>query len=84
MAFNPFINEDIRGCYFDYEQTVLLRFWSSRISMIRRVASQQVELGFVMEEKVTAPSISKPDNRVEYGLVFSDEFLRTSLMVVWS
>ena len=25
----------------------------------------------------------KSDNRVEFGLVFSDELLRTSLMVVW-
>ena len=32
MAYNPFINEDIRDCHFDYEQAVLLRFWSSRIS----------------------------------------------------
>ena len=26
MAYNPFINEDIRDCFFDYEQAVLLRF----------------------------------------------------------
>ena len=26
MAYNPFINEDIRDCFFDYEQVVLLRF----------------------------------------------------------
>ena len=34
MAYNPFINEDIRDCFFDYEQAVLLRFWSSRIATI--------------------------------------------------
>ena len=32
---------------------------------------------------MTAPSVSKSDNRVEFGLGFSDELLRTSLMVGW-
>ena len=32
MAYNPFIDEDIRDCYFDCEQAVSLRFWSSRFS----------------------------------------------------
>ena len=32
---------------------------------------------------MTASSVPKSDNRVEFGLVFSDELLRTSLMVVW-
>ena len=31
MAYNPFIDDDIGDCYFDYKQAVLLRFWSSRI-----------------------------------------------------
>ena len=32
---------------------------------------------------MNAPSVPKSDNRVEFGLGFSDELLRTSLMVVW-
>ena len=32
---------------------------------------------------MTALSLPKSDNRVECGLGFSDELLRTSLMVVW-
>ena len=32
---------------------------------------------------MTAPSVPKSDNRVEFRLGFSDELLRTSLMVVW-
>ena len=83
MAYNPFFNEDIRDCFFDHEQAVLLRFWTSRIAMIRSAASQQTKLGLVLEEKVTAPSLPKSDNRVEFGLGSSDELLRTSLMVVW-
>ena len=35
IAYNPHRNEDIRDCFFDYEQAVLLRFWTSRIATIR-------------------------------------------------
>ena len=83
MAHNPFINEDILVCFFDYEQAVLLRFWMSRIATIGRAANQQTKQRLLLEEKVTAPSVPKSDNRVEFGLGFSDELLRTSLMVVW-
>ena len=83
MAYNPFLNEDIGDCFFDYEQAVLLRIWTSRIATIRSAATQQEKLGLVFEGKVTAPSVPKSDNRVEFGLGFSDELLRTSLMVVW-
>ena len=41
MACNPFINEDIRDCFFDYEQAVLLRFQLSRIATLRSIANQQ-------------------------------------------
>ena len=34
IAYNPFLCEDIRDCFFDYEQAVLLRFWTSRIVTI--------------------------------------------------
>ena len=83
IAYNPFLKEDIRDCFFDYEQAVLLRFWTSRIATIRSAANQQTTLGLVLEEKVTATSVPKSDKRVEFGLGFSDELLRTSLMVVW-
>ena len=55
----------------------------SRIATIRSAANQQNKLGLVLEGKVAAPSVPKPDNRVEFGLGFSDELLRKSLMVVW-
>ena len=83
MAYNPFLDEDIRDCFFDYEQAALLRFWTSRTATIRSAANQQNRLGLVLEEKVTALSAPKSDNRVEFGLGFSDELLSTSLMVVW-
>ena len=83
IAYNPFLNEDIRDCFFDYEQAVLLRFWTSRIATIRGPANHQTRLGLILEEKVAAPSVLKSGKRVEFGLGFSDELLRTSLMVVW-
>ena len=83
IAYNPFLSEDIRDCFFDYEQEVLLRFWTSRIVTIKKATNPQINLGLVLEEEVTAPSVPKSDKRVEFGLGFSDELLRTSLMVVW-
>ena len=38
IAYNPFLNEDIRDCFVDYEQAVLLRVWTSRIATMRRAA----------------------------------------------
>ena len=83
IAYNPFLSEDIRDCFFDYEQAVLLRFWTSRIVTNKSVNNPQAKLGLVLEEEVTAPSVPKSDKRVEFGLGFSDELLRTSLMAVW-
>ena len=83
IAYNLFLSEDIRDCFFDYEQAVLLRFWTSRIVTIKSANNPQTKLGLVLEEEVTAPSVPKSDKSVEFGLVFSDELLRTSLMVVW-
>ena len=77
IAYNPYLIEDIRVCFFDYEQAVLLRFWTSRIATIRSAANQQTRLGLVLEEKVAVPSVLKSDKRVEFGLGFSDELLRT-------
>ena len=82
IAYNPFLSEDIRDCFFDYEQAVLLRFWTSRIVTIMSAINPQIRLELVLEEEVTAPSVPKSDKRVEFGLGFSDELLRTSLMVL--
>ena len=83
LAYNPFLSEDIRDYFFDYEQAVLLRLWTPRVATIRSAANQQTRLGLVLQEKVTAPSVPESDKRVEFELGFSDELLRTNLMVVW-
>ena len=83
IAYNPFLSENIRDCFFHYEQAVLLSFWTSRIVTIKSAANPQTKLGLVLEEKMAAPSVLESDKRVEFGLEFSNESLRTSLMVVW-
>ena len=83
IAYNPFLSKDIRDYFFDYEQAVLLRLWTPRVATIRSAANQQTRLGLVLQEKVTAPSVPESDKRVEFELGFSDELLRTNLMVVW-
>ena len=55
IAYNPFLSEDIRDCFFDYEQAVLLRIWTSRIVTIKSANNPQTKLGLVLEEEVTAP-----------------------------
>ena len=64
MAYNPFLSEDIRDCFFDYEQALLLRFWTTRIATIRSAANPQTKLGLVLEEKVATPSVPESDKRV--------------------
>ena len=59
---------------------MLLRFWMSRIATIRSAANQQTRLGLVLGEKVAAPSKPESGKRVEFGLGFSDELLKTSGM----
>ena len=67
IAYNPFLSDDIRDCFFDYEQAVLLRFWTSRIVMSKSAKNPQTKLGLVLEEEVTAPSVPKSDKRVSLG-----------------
>ena len=61
IAFNLFLSEDIRDCFFDYKQAVLLRFWTARIVTIKSATNPQTKLGLVSEEEVTAPSVPKSE-----------------------
>ena len=67
IAYNPFLSEDIRDCFFDYEQAVLLRLWTSRIVTIKIAANPQTKLGLILEEKVAANECSLDwDSRMNY------------------
>ena len=49
IAYKPFLSEDVRDSFFGYEQAVLLRFWTSRITTIKGAANPQTKLGLVLE-----------------------------------
>ena len=52
MAYNPFVNEEAREAYFDYEQVVVLDFWVERIKETGMLMVEQPKLGIVLEERV--------------------------------
>ena len=62
IAYNPFLNEDIRDCFFDYKQAVLLRFWTSRSAKIRSAANQQTRPALVLGEKWLHLQCQNPTN----------------------
>ena len=52
MAYNPFVNEEARAAYFDYEQVILLDFWVERVKETGMLMVEQPKLGIVLEERV--------------------------------
>ena len=50
MAYNPFVNEEAREAFFDYEQVVVLDFWVERVKEIGMLMMEQPRLGIVLEE----------------------------------
>ena len=55
--YNPFVNEEAREAYFDYEQVTVLNFWVERIKEIGMLMVEQPKLGIILEERVVEPSI---------------------------
>ena len=51
IAYNHFLSEDIRDCFFDYRQAVLLRFWTSGVVTIKSATNPQIKLGLVLEKR---------------------------------
>ena len=50
MAYNPFVNEEAREAYFDYEQVIVLNFWVERIKETGMLMVEQPKLGVILEE----------------------------------
>ena len=57
MAYNPFVNEEAREAYFDYEQVIVLDFWVERVKETGMLMVEQPKLGIVLEERVVEPSV---------------------------
>ena len=66
MAYNPFVNEEARDSYFDYEQAVILNFWLERVREMGTVTSEQLQLGVILEERVIEPSIPQVEGQVSF------------------
>ena len=58
IAYNPFLSEDICDCFFDYEQAVLLRFWTLRIVTIKSAKTIGLkEFGFGFSDELPRTSL---------------------------
>ena len=57
MAYNPFVNEEAREAYFDYEQVVVLDFCVERIKETSKLMVEQPKPGIVLKERVVEHSV---------------------------
>ena len=55
MAYNPFVDEEAREAYFDYEQVMVLDFWVERVKETGMFMVEQPKRGIILEERVVDP-----------------------------
>ena len=79
MAYNPFVNEEAREAYFDYEQVIVLDFWVERVKETGMLMVEQPKLGIVLEE----PSVPELKGQVSFHFGSWDGPLKTSLIIMW-
>ena len=82
MANNPFVNEEAREAYFDYEQVVVLDFWVERVKEIGILMIEQPNLGIVLEERVVEPSVPELKGQVSFDCCSWDGPLKASLVTM--
>ena len=83
MAYNPFVNEEAREAYFDYEQVIVLNFWVERIKETGMLMVEQPKLGIILEERVVEPSVPELKGQVSFDCGSWDGPLKTSLVTMW-
>ena len=66
MSYNPFVNEEAREAYFDYEQVIKLNFWVERIKETGMLMVEQPKLGIILEERVVEPSVPELNGQVNF------------------
>ena len=82
MDYNPFVNEEAREKYFDYEQVEVLDFWVERVKEVGMLMMEQPRLGIVLEEQVVEPSVPELKGQVSYDCGSWDGPLKTSLVTM--
>ena len=50
MAYNPFVDEEAREAYFDYEQIMVLVFWVERVKETGMLMVEQPKLVIILED----------------------------------
>ena len=83
MAYNPFVNEEAREAYFDYEQVIVLNFWVERIKETGMLMVKQPKLGIILEERVVEPSVPELKGQVSFDCGSWDGPLKTILVTKW-
>ena len=66
MAYNPFVDEEAREVYFDYEQVVVLNFWVKRNKETGMLMVEQPNVGIILEERVVEPSVPELKGHVSF------------------
>ena len=66
MAYNPFVNEEAREAYIDYEKVIVLNFWVERIKETGMLIVEQPKLGIILEERVVEPSVPELKGQVSF------------------
>ena len=83
MAYNPFVNEEARDSYFNFEQAIILNFWVETVRELGKITSEQLQLGIILEERVVEPSVPKLEGQVNFECGSWDSPLKTSLVTMW-
>ena len=83
MAYNPFVNEEAREAYFDYEQVIVLNFWVERIKETGMLMVEQPKLGIILKERVVEPPVPELKGQVSFDCGSWDGPLKTSLVTMW-
>ena len=70
MAYNPFVNEEAREAYFDYEQVIVLNFWVERIKETGMLMVEQPKLGIFFRRTSGRTLGSRAEGASDFSLWF--------------
>ena len=83
MAYNPFVDEEAREAYFDFEQVMAFDFWVERVKETGMLMVEQPKLGIILEERVVETSVPELKGQVSFGCGSWEGPLMTSLVTMW-
>ena len=83
MAYNPFVDEEAREAYFDYEQVMVLDFWVERVKETGMLMMEPPKPGIILEERLVELSVPELKGQVSLDCSSWDGPLKTSLVTMW-